>query len=336
MFSLKRKKKILILWYSIDRNLGDYYLYKTVCDYATEWGYEVKGMDVGLSYKAIAKEALKYDWLWFAGGGIIERDIPDVIRHFEKFHKRVRRINYGITGLSIGIFDYSNEAEAISYWVNHAAFFYTRDRFSANELNRLGNSARVKASVDVVFACKEINSTAAVENNCVGINFRTMPYVDLTGEIDWNGWNKAITSCIKEKIVGIPDQIDVSEKVNFVYPMRYTPENAVRIMSTIKYGVAMRYHVVLIAARLGKVCIPIDYCPKVTRLAEQLGLSELCVHAGEPERLEDVLNEYQNDENNYKRRVKKNVEKMERIACEMFNEVKEIMEETKIERKIFI
>lgn len=327
MFSLKRKKRVLVLWYPVDENLGDYYLYKTVCTYASEWGFQVTGMDVGLPYEVIAKEAKKHDWLWFAGGGIIERDIPNVIRNFAEFHKKSKNIKYGVTGLSIGAFDYSDETEAISYWVKNASFFYARDKFSADELNRLGNSTKVETSVDVVFASKEIKSFNAGEKKCVGINFRTMPYPDLTGEMDWKVWETYILDCIKDEIVGIPDQIDVSDKLIFPYPKKYTPSNAVEVISTIKYGVAMRYHVILISARLGIVCIPIDYCPKVARLAEQLGLSELCVHAGEPQKLYEAVELYQKDEDGYRRRVKENVEAMEKKASEMFNVVQKRMEE---------
>lgn len=320
-----RKKKILILWYPVDKNLGDYYLYKTVCSYANKWGYKVKGMDVGLPCEVIAKKAQKYDWVWFAGGGIIERYIPDIICNFEKFHKKTSKIRYGITGLSIGDFDYSSSAKAISYWVSNASFFYTRDEFSANELNRLSNCNKVKASVDVVFANTKINSIRTKMADCVGVNFRTMPYVDLTGEIMWNKWEQAILSYIPEKIIGIPDQIDVSEKMGFQYPVKYTPRNAVAIIAKTKYGIAMRYHVILISAVLGKICIPIDYCPKVTRLAEQLGVSDLCVHADQPEKLRDAIVRLQKNEDDYKRRIKDNVEIMRKSACKMFDEVKKIM-----------
>ena len=316
--------------------MGDYYLYRTVRAYAIEWGYQVKGMDVGLPYEIIAKEAKKFDWLWFAGGGIIERGVPDIIRNFAEFHKKSGKIKYGITGLSIGKFDYSDEVQAISYWINNASFFYTRDTFSAEELNRMGSSSKVNASVDVVFASKEIGNVVPGKEKCVGINFRTMPYVDLTGEINWKAWENAIENCIKEKIVIIPDQIDVSEKFIFDYPKQYTPKNAVYVISRIEYGVAMRYHVILIAARLGIACIPIDYCPKVTRLAEQLGIGELCIHPIEPAKLYEVVKKYRDNEENYKRRIENNVKDMEKIACEMFKAVHKIMEETENERKIFI
>lgn len=336
MLALKKRKRILVLWYSIGENLGDYYLYNTVCSFALKWGYQFKGMDVGTPYEIIAKEARKYDWLWFAGGGIIERGIPDIIQKFAEFHKKAKNIKYGITGLSIGEFDYSDRTDPISYWVNNASFFYTRDDYSSYELNRLAGSTKVIPCVDVVFANEEIANTILAESHCVGINFRTMPYADLTGEIDWKSWRNTIVNCINEKIVVIPDQIDVSKNFDFEYPKQYSPRNAVSVISTMKYGVAMRYHVVLIAARLGKVCIPIDYCPKVARLAEQLGLSELCVHASEPEQLENVVNRYQCNEDNYKRRVKKNVEIMEERAYQMFSDVHKIMEETESERKIFV
>lgn len=326
--SHKLKRKVLILWYPVDANLGDYYLFNTVSDFATEWGFSVEAMDVGLPFEIIAKKAKRCDWLWFAGGGIIERNIPDVIRNFKEFHKRTRGIKYGITGLSIGEFDYSDAFENLMYWINNASFFYTRDVFSANELNRIGTTNKVKASADVVFASKDFDICDWNKNHTdVGINFRTMPYIDLTGEVNWKVWERNLERAIPGKIVGIPDQYDVSVHFGFPFERIYTPQNAVKVISNIRFGVAMRYHVVLIAARLGIVCIPIDYCPKVARLAEQLGISDLCVHFDEPEKLKFMVDRYLEDELGYKRRIGENVRKMEKEADKMFNEVHIIMEE---------
>ena len=127
----KSKKSALILWYTIDLNYGDYLIFQTVKGYLKDWGFEVEGIDVGLPYREIAKIARKYDILWFAGGGIIERGIPDIIINFKKFHKKARKIKYGVTGLSIGNFNYSNEIKAIQYWVANASFFlFTRFVYS--------------------------------------------------------------------------------------------------------------------------------------------------------------------------------------------------------------
>lgn len=327
-----KKKSVLILWYPIGCNFGDYMLYQTVCGYLTEWGYEIADMDVGMPYSMIAKEARKHEWLWFAGGGIIERGIPDVIINFEKFHKKTGRIKYGITGLSIGGFQYDEHAKALTYWVENAQYFFTRDLYSACELNRIAGCNKVISSVDVVFAYQGIPKTNNDQHGTVGINLRDLPYTDLSGEFQWKKWEAVFKKCISERLIGIPDQFDYSKLINLEMQGGYSPENVLKTIMLSDYTVAMRYHVLLVAARMGILCIPIGYCPKVSRLAEQLGIEELELGVHDYAKLPEVIDKYKNNKLFYHEKVKNNVVLMENRAKEMFAQVRKIMEEKSHDR----
>lgn len=326
-FFRKRKRKILVLWYTHGQNLGDYYLFNTVRNYAIKWGFDVQDMDVGKPYKLIAKKAQKCDWIWFAGGGIIERGIPDVVEHFSKFYEEIDYKHYGVTGLSVGDFDYSNKKESLKAWIKNASFFYTRDSFSAKLLNGIAGSNSIVPSVDVVFAYDKFILDCDQSEFYFGMNFREMPYPDLTGNINWDSWNKAIAVSINTKIVGIPDQHNTLDHFSFDFIYKYTPQNAIKAISKINFGLAMRYHVILIAAMCGKVCIPIDYCPKVSRLASQLGIDDLVVHYNEANRLPYVIKRYKDNETFYKNKVKENVIFMKKEANKMFEAVEKIIKE---------
>lgn len=330
-----KKKKVLVLWYTIGNNLGDYYIYKTVKDYLLGWGYKVIDMDVGLPYRVIARKAKRCEWLWFAGGGIIEREVPDIIKNFSHFHKKSGYINYGITGLSIGDFEYDHYKESLSYWINNAQFFYTRDDYSEKTLNRLANSGKIVSSADVVFASGEFISGEETLVDGLGINFRTMPYPDLTGEMDWKAWNGAIKAAHTGSIIWIPDQLDVSTNFNYNISVYYSPQTAVYAIGRMKYGIAMRFHVILISAMMGKICLPICYCPKVKRLADQLGISDLCIDPKSPDSLSLTLERYSCNADTYISTVQKNVKVMRERAQNMFNEIKILLRE-KDERKILV
>lgn len=322
-FFKKRTQRALLLWYTVGENFGDYYIFQTVSSYLRTWGYDVQGIDVGLPWADIAKKAKNYDLLWFAGGGIIERGIPDVIRNFKKFHKRAKRIKYGVTGLSIGEFDYSMFSDSIAYWVYNAQFFYTRDDYSAKKLNRLADSDKVIPSADVVFACK-FDKTCLKSSGFVGVNLRNLPYIDLSGELDWEKWNQAISENVNA--IGIPDQYDFSDKVSFDVDKCYSPEKALAVILKSDFVIAMRFHVILVAARFGKVSIPICYCPKVERLVEQLGLSDLKLDVYDYELLPQMVCKVVQERDKYEKIIETNVNKLEKCVNEMFDNIKEILD----------
>lgn len=324
-FREKKQKKALVLWYPVDLNYGDYLIFQTVKRYLEEWGYLVEGMDVGLSYKTIAKKARKKDILWFAGGGIIERGIPDIIRNFPDFHKKSKQIMYGVTGLSIGQFDYSAHNNAIKYWVKNASFFYSRDSYTAIELNRISESPRVIDGVDVVFGNCELSQFPIRNDGRVGINLRDLPYKDLSGEFEWSKWERMLKKTFPGNLVGIPDQHDCLKKMDIPFDVKYCPEKVTEILQDISFTVSMRFHVILVAAIMGKVSVPISYCPKVSRLAVQLGIDDLELGVHDYAKLEQVVNRYVSKEEEYKEVVSANVKELQQRAKKMFSEVEHIL-----------
>ena len=211
--------------------------------------------------------------------------------------------------------------------MKNASFFYTRDTYSAERLNGIADANSVVPSVDVVFAYDKFVFNCSGTEKFFGVNFREMPYPDLTGNINLNSWDKAIAASVDSKIVGIPDQHDTLSRFTIDFEYKYTPKNAIKAISQIEYGLAMRYHVILIASICGKICIPIDYCPKVSRLASQLGISDLIVHYDEANRLPDVIKRYKENEIFYKNKVKENVIFMRKEADKMFETVEKIIKE---------
>lgn len=320
-----KSKSALVLWYSVDLNYGDYLIFQTVKEYLEEWGYFIKDMDVGLPYEDIAKEAKKHDLLWFAGGGIIERGIPDIIKNFSRFHKKCQRVKYGVTGLSIGDFDYSDYYESLRYWVKNAAFFYSRDSYTASELNRISESNLVIDGVDVVFGNREIPKLPRKDGGRVGISLRDLPYKDLSGEFKWYDWGKRFKKVLLGPMIGIPDQYDCTKRIDIPFDADYTPEKVTELLQEISYTISMRFHVILVAAILGKVSIPIGYCPKVSRLARQLGLEDLELKVHDYEKLDQSINQYLTHENEYKINIQKNVNTMQQRAVKMFQEVENIL-----------
>lgn len=321
------KKKVLVLWYPIACNLGDYYIYKTVKNYLEKWGYACIDMDVGLPYNQIAKVARKCDFLWFAGGGIIERGIPDIILQFEKFHKLSRYIKYGITGLSIGEFDYSDNKRSLSYWISNALFFYTRDNYSADELNRIIEGDGAHSSADVVFASDaEKRYSNNTINYDVGINFRDVPYPDLTGDINWNEWSKSVNA-LDKSVIGIPDQFNFSNLVKFNVESEYSPQKALEVISKCDIVVAMRFHVVLFAAKMGKIPIPISYCPKVERLSKQLGVEGLVLGIHDYHELSAKMQDVMNNRDQYLSTISENVYGLQNEIKTVFENIKKSIKE---------
>ncbi len=328
MSVFRKRKLILILWYSVDKNLGDYYLLQTVCDHIREWGYDYVDMDVGLSWDLIAKQARKVDFLWFAGGGIIERGIPNIILNFEKFHIKAKRVKYGISGLSIGQFDYSFCAKSIEYWVKNATYFYARDEFTCSELNRLSCSKLVESTSDIVFAYSMDNLHLPKNSRYeLGVNFRELPYADLSGEFKWNEWNLMLDN-LKMRIIGIPDQHDCSKYMSVKYDQEYTPELTLQVISSCKYVLAMRFHIVLFAARMEIIPIPIEYCPKVRRLATQLGIQDLIVGVHEFNKVPSIIQKVKDNRDMYKNIVKENANLYEEKAKIMFKEIEKCLKES--------
>lgn len=325
MFRISKKNTILLLWYKEGNNLGDYYIYKTVVSLLDKWGYFYTDIDVGLPYNKIACKARKCDFLWFIGGGIIERWIPDVIRNFSSFHKKSKSIRYGITGLSIGDFDYNEYIDELKYWTTNSVFFFVRDNYTSDYLNAISNSKSVKTTADIVFAYplnnvyREYNSDYAI-----GVNFRDLPYVDLSGEFKWDKWNEKINRINNVRI--IPDQHNELLKYDLYFDKEYSPEKALQVISKCDIVIAMRYHVLLFAARMKKFIVPINYCPKVERLAKQLGVEGYTIGVHDYNKLDSVIEKLKNDKLYYNT-LQKNVTELENSVTTMLIDIKHILRE---------
>ena len=147
---VKNGKKILLVWYQVGDNFGDVLLYNTTKKYLIETGYEVEKHEIGDATLKIAEHANKCNFLLFAGGGIVERYVPKVIREIRELKKNLD-VPYGVIGLGIGKFDYSAYKEAFTFWIMNSQFFYVRDKATMDYFNILSNSDKAVFSGDVVF-----------------------------------------------------------------------------------------------------------------------------------------------------------------------------------------
>lgn len=323
--SKKEKPKALVLWYSVDLNFGDYLIFQTVRKHLESWGFQVESMDVGLPCKIIKKKAKQCNVLWFAGGGIIERGVPDIIQKFPDFYRKSNQIMYGVTGLSVGEFDYSDHKNAITYWVRNSAFFYARDSYTVAKLNKMSESNKVIDGVDVVFANTDFDKCSVKDNQNVGINLRDLPYPDLSGEFQYAAWEQMFKRLFSHNMIGIPDQFNCLCKLNIPFDMEYQPDKVTKLLQRVSFTVSMRFHVILVAAIMNKVSIPIAYCPKVARLAEQLGIDTLTLGVHDYAKLEQVVDQYLKNENKYKTIIADNVQVLQKKAIKMFEEIEHIL-----------
>ncbi len=326
----KRFQRVLLLWYMEDDNFGDVLIYNTVSEYLKENGFEVESHEVGDNYRHIFEHANKLDFLLFAGGGIIERYIPEVIRNFKK-HYKMLDVPYGIMGFGMGNFDYSEYKEELSFWVSRSEFFYVRDKTTKEKLNQISNSNKVIYSADCVFGNKYIRQIQRRYEKGHGVNIRDIPYKDLTGDFDWKQIN-FILERLKCDII-IPDCSKDMNNLHIKFKNQICMEgiekkskeqkveNTLKQIEKCEWIIAMRYHVVLVAAMIGIVSIPIMYCPKVSYLVEQLGIKELAIEIDECQRIPEKIDFLMKNYDLYVDNVSKNIQKMEKRADDMFKEV---------------
>jgi len=277
------KGKVLLVVCLFEDNFGDRLIYETVDKTFRDRGFDTEPVEIslGLGESGLVERANNSDFLYFVGGGIIERWAPEIIRDFASIHPRFRR-PYGVVGLSAGGFDYSEFHDSLALFCDNAAFFYTRDEESVETFRRAGAQRPPTAGVDVTLANRTLANLRRTGER-VSASFRNVPYPDLTVDLDWAGWSEALKRIGARAL--IPDCSDAQEAL--ALPISAQP--VLRGIAESGVVVAMRYHVVLAAAMLGTLPIPVSYCPKVRRLAAQLGIEDYCLDIHEHEKLESVF-----------------------------------------------
>lgn len=314
-------KKILLLWYTINKNFGDVLLYETVKNKLEEYGMDTGYVDVGNPCNQIFEIVNQYDFLLFAGGGIIERYIPNVIRYFEEDYKMLK-VPYGVVGISVGKFDYTEYEKQLKFWIQNAEFFYTRDEFSAKYLNKICNENRVKASVDVVWANNRICSKGITEQTNRGINVRDIPYPDIQGDIDWDMLKKIIKD--NGFHITISDESAQNIKTGLIETEKhkeYSIKQVLEEIETCRIIIAMRYHVILVAAANGIPVIPIAYCQKVRELVQQLELEPYVVEIDEIDQLDEKIKRIEQQQSEEKIKLKEKYLKMKKEAEEVLESI---------------
>ena len=329
-----KNKKILLLWYQQDDNFGDILLYNTTKEHLETLGYCVEAHEVGDSEIKIAKHANQCGFMIFAGGGIVEKFVPPVIQNIKQLLCMLQ-VPYGVIGLGIGTFDYRRYAEMFSIWVNQAEFFFVRDTETRDYLNRVSNSIKVIFSGDVVFA-NRMFIRVACSGNGTGLNLRDIPYTDIQGDFNWNLLNKAISEakcnilipdCNNQivHLLGTFDNLTDLENYKVLSPEKKI-ERVIWTIQKCSVIVAMRFHVVLVAALYGIIPIPILYCPKVRYLAEQLGIMELAIELGDWEKIPEKVELAKRNKDRFLKELRRNIIILRRNVQDMYKSIMDDLE----------
>ena len=307
---------MLLLWHTVDENFGDVLIYNTVKEFLEMKGFISDYMDVGEPCIKIIQKANEYDFLLFAGGGIIERYVPNVIRYFEEDIIELK-VPYGVIGLSIGNFDYSKHLNSISCWIKNATFFYTRDYYSAQKLNQMCGIEKVKVGVDVVWANKRIYQQLNNREIHYGINVRDVPYLDIGEDMNWGKLKEII---IKNGVtIQIPDESQIA--IEGLEQYTYSIDEVINQISKCKVIIAMRYHVVLVAALMGIPTIPIVYCNKVHELSSQLNLNRYEVTVPQIGMITDKILDIQRNYNSVKNTLLQRTECMIKSSLDILETI---------------
>ncbi len=323
-------KRVLLLWYFEEDNFGDTLLYRTTRDFLADHGIETVPYEVGQPCMEIFAEANKTDFLLFAGGGIIESGVPNVIRHFKEDHNMLS-VPYGVIGLGVSDWDYSLFKEQITFWIENASFFYVRDEYSQKRLVDLTGLDSVLCSADCVFHNREILKYGSHIGNRVGINLRNLPFKNRTGDFDTEVLRDVYREC--EVTCVIPDASEEQwskfvkvDNVELLHRYRHMDrseriEAIINELRSCEFVIAMRYHVILVAATLGILPIPVIYHEKVRSLVDSLGLSELSVEISEIDEIPDKLRKAKVNKDLYLARCSKNIEQLRKKSDSMYQSI---------------
>ena len=326
-------RRVLLLWYMENDNFGDTLISETVRDILNKNDFMVEDIEVGENPQIIIERANKCDFMLFAGGGIIERYLPPILARFSQYVDEIL-IPYGVIGISVGNFDYDYKSISLGKWVDKSIFFYSRDSRSMKILNRYSETNKVLCSGDCVFASNRICINEAGKK--IGINIRDLPYEDINGRLEWDQIKKIRESINAHKLIMDSSNeicnllLSNEDEQNYEeFKIKGKIEKADHIIQDIsecRIIVAMRYHVVLVAALMGIPTIAIKYCPKVESLVEQLGIQDIAIKIGEYGNIRPKFNEVMLNYSEYQGIIRENVGKLRRCVLEMFEVVIEQME----------
>ena len=283
-YSVKDKKgTVLLVVCLFENNFGDILIYETINKKLRDAGFKTKIVEVSqsLCQSKLIERANNCDFLYFVGGGIIERWAPEIIEHFDSLHNDIR-VPYGVMGLSTGVFDYGKFSSSLKLFSENASFFYTRDKESIETFRKAGAHKLPVAGVDVVFANDNLTKLKRTGNG-ITASFRNVPYTDVTGDLNWSMWADALRKIGVRSLMR--DCHNAQEKLG----IPINNDDILEQICTCDIIVAMRFHMIVLASMMGVLPIPISYCPKVKRLAKQLGITDYCLELSDHHKLESTF-----------------------------------------------
>lgn len=320
--SSRNPRRVSLVVYFVGRNFGDVMLYETIQQRLLRAGLETETIEVSqpLRDSRLVEKANQSGFLVFVGGGLLEFHAPEIIRDFCHLQSALTT-PYGVVGLSTGDFNYRHINPSLKAFAERAEFFYTRDEESIATFRSAGASKLPSAGVDMVFANESLAALKS-EGNQIAANFRDVPYPFISGELDWQRWSKALREIGVEFL--IPDSSPQQQQLGI--PIQ--PGSELAGLRQCQVAVAMRFHIVLAAASMGVLPIPVTYCPKVNRLARQLGLEEFCLAVNEYSRLKEVFGKLQAQAQPLRHAMVQRVDQMRQCANDILEQTLDRIKKT--------
>lgn len=327
-YSVKDKKgTVLIVVCLFENNFGDILIYETINKKLRDAGFKTEIVEVSqpLCQSKLIERANNCDFLYFAGGGIIERWAPEIITHFDSLHKDIR-VPYGVMGLGTGVFDYGKFSSSLKLFSENASFFYTRDKESIETFRKAGAHKLPVAGVDVVFANDNLTKLKRTGKG-ITASFRNVPYTDVTGDLNWRMWTDAL------KKIGVRSLIRDCHNAQKKLRIPINNGDILEQISASDIIVAMRFHMIVAASMMGVLTIPINYCPKIKRLARQLGIEDYCLELNDHDKLEPTLRHLKSNEKTVRKDIETKVIELKSRTNEIINNSIRTIEENINEKR---
>jgi len=317
-----KKATVLLVVCLFENNFGDILIYETINKKLKDAGFETELVEVSqsLNESGLIEKANNSDFLYFVGGGIIERWAPQIIKHFDSLYKHIQ-VPYGVVGLSTGEFDYAGFNNSLKLFCEKAKFFYTRDEESAETFRKTGACKLPTAGVDVTFA-NDMLTQLERTGDVVTASFRNIPYIDITGDLNWKLWSDALRK------IGVKSLIHDCHNAQSKLGIPVDNSDILQQISHANIIVVMRFHIIIAASMIGVLTIPINYCPKVKRLAEQLGIEEYCLELNDHDKLESTFQRLKSNEKTVRKNMDTRVSGLKARANEIIKNSIRIMEKS--------